>query len=64
MNHTVRNGILLFALIAIVTFCTVYFTIDFTTWHALTYFSVSNIILALGISVCILTVCVCNVLWQ
>ncbi|ETI85872.1 MAG: hypothetical protein Q612_NSC00338G0001, partial [Negativicoccus succinicivorans DORA_17_25] len=44
MNHTVRNGILLFALIAIVTFCTVYFTIDFTTWHALTYFSVSNII--------------------
>lgn len=39
MNHTVRNGILLFALIAIVTFCTVYFTIDFTTWHALTYFS-------------------------
>ena len=49
MNHTVRNGILLFVLIAIVTFCTVYFTIDFTTWHALTYFSVSNIILALGI---------------
>ncbi len=49
MNRTCRHGILLFLLIATVTFCTIYFTVDISTWHAITYFSFQNILLALGI---------------
>ncbi|MCI5837254.1 MAG: flippase-like domain-containing protein [Veillonellaceae bacterium] len=49
MNRLARNGIILFLLIAAVTFCTLYFTIDVSTWHALTYFSPFNLFVAVAI---------------
>lgn len=49
MNKLTRNGLFLLALVIIVTFCTIYFTVDFSTWEAITYFSIGNLLLAVGI---------------
>ncbi len=49
MNRICKNGIFLFLLVSVVTFCTIYFTVDISTWNAITYFSAKNILMALGI---------------
>lgn len=47
MTRPLRNGLLLLGSILVVTFCTIYFTVDLSTWRAFSYFSVQNIMAAL-----------------
>ncbi len=49
MSRSLRNGLVLLAVIVVVTFCTIYFTVDLSTWRAFSYFSLQNIIAALAV---------------
>lgn len=46
MSRSLRNGLVLLVIIIAVTFCTVYFTFDLSTWRAFSYFSAKNILAA------------------